>query len=137
MGKHPKFFYDKAEVNMTLDLSTCEYVSNFLTQNPNVTSEVLKTDTYKRIKFTLYVILSIFIAKNLIIISTLFPKVIRIGGSYIEISALILSYVYILDWFPLANRCDISMSCSISIGCNGSSFSLYKFSRLSTNKSYI
>ncbi len=34
MGKHPKFFYDQAGINMTLDLPTCEYVANFLTNNP-------------------------------------------------------------------------------------------------------
>jgi hypothetical protein len=99
MGKHPKFFYDEAGVNMTLDLPTCEYVANFLTNNPTITSEVFKTDTYKRIKWSLYAILSIFIIKNLITITALFPKVLRVGGSYIEISALILSYVYVLDWF--------------------------------------
>jgi hypothetical protein len=111
MGKHPKFFYDKAGVNMTLDLPTCEYVANFLTNNPNVTSEALKTETYKRIKWVLYAILSIFIAKNLIIIFTLFPKVLRIGGSYIEISALVLSYVYILDWFSW--QTDVMFRCPV------------------------
>ncbi len=54
MGKHPKFFYDKAQVNMTLDLSTCENVATFLINNPTVTSEALKTETYKRIKWTLW-----------------------------------------------------------------------------------
>ncbi len=111
MGKHPKFFYDKAEVNMTLDLPTCEYVANFLTNNPNVTSEALKTDTYKRVKWALYAILSVFIAKNLLIIFTLFPKVLRIGGSYIEISALVLSYVYILDWFSW--QIDVMFRCPV------------------------
>lgn len=111
MGKHPKYFYDKANVNMTLDLSTCEYVSNFISNNPNVASEALKTGTYTRIKFTLYAILSIFIAKNIIIISALFPKVLRVGGSYIEISALILSYVYILDWFDWQS--DVVFRCPV------------------------
>ena len=99
LGKHPKYFYDKADVNMTLDLSTCEYVSRFIINNTDVASEALKTESYKRIKLTLYTILSIFIAKNVIMITALFPKVLRIGASYVEISALALSYVYILDWF--------------------------------------
>ena len=111
VGKHPQFFYDQANINMTDDLSTCEYVSNFFSSNPNATSEALKTDSYRRIKWALYVILSIFIAKNVIIICALFPKVFRSGGSYIEISALVLSYVYILDWFSWQN--DVMFRCPV------------------------
>ncbi|CAF1423214.1 unnamed protein product [Adineta steineri] len=100
IGKHPKYFYDIAGVNWTDDLSNCESVSHIIFNNRTLTNEGLQTSLYKRIKVTLYVILSIFIAKNLLIMGALFPKVFRIGGSYIEISALILSYVYVLDWFP-------------------------------------
>ncbi len=110
-GKHPKYFYDKAQVNMTVDLSTCEYVSNFISNNTNLASEALKSVTYKRIKMTLYVILSIFITKNLIFIAALFPRVLRIGGSYVEILALVLSYVYVLDWFDWQS--DTIMRCPI------------------------
>ena len=111
MGKHPKYFYDKANTTMTGDLLTCEYVRNFVFNDSAVRSEALKSETYRRMKFALYVILSVFIAKNAIIMSALFPKVLRIGGSYIEISALILSYVYILDWFDW--QVDIVFRCPV------------------------
>jgi hypothetical protein len=110
-GKHPKYFYDKAGVNMTLDLPTCEYVSNFMINNTNVASEALKTEAYKRIKWALYAMLSTFLVKNAFITVALFPKVLRVGGSYIEISALVLSYVYILDWYPWQS--DIMFRCPI------------------------
>ncbi|CAF1636410.1 unnamed protein product, partial [Rotaria sp. Silwood1] len=51
-------------------------------------------------KFALYGIMSAFILKNVIVIASLFPKVFRTGSSYIEILALILTYVYVLDWYP-------------------------------------
>ena len=95
MGKHPQFFYDKAGVNLTVDLPTCQYVSNFLSNNPNVASEAFKTDTYKSIKFTLYVLLSIFLGKNLITILVLFPKVFRSGEPFyrdLRISSLLCLY---------------------------------------------
>lgn len=111
LGKHPKYFYDKAQITMTVDLSTCEYVSNFISNNPNLASEALKSPTYERIKMVLYIILSIFIIKNLIFIAALFPKVFRVGGSYIEIITLVLSYVYVLDWFDWQN--DTIMRCPI------------------------
>ena len=98
VGKHPKYFYDKADVNWTMDLSTCKYVSNYFANNPDVASEALETNIHRILKWILYVGLSIFIAKNVIIIVTLFPRVFRLSTSYVEISALLLSYVYILDW---------------------------------------
>ena len=110
-GKHPKYFYDKAQINMTVSLSTCEIVSNYISNDPTIASEAFSSETYKRIKIALYVILAIFISKNLIFIVALFPKVFRIGGSYIEMLSLVLSYVYVLDWFSwqsgLIFRCPI------------------------------
>lgn len=99
LGKHPKYFYDKVNVTMTVDLSTCESVTKLLRNDSELRNEVWITEPYKRMRWALYVILSIFIGKNVIIILALFPKVIRIEGYYVEASALILSYVYILDWF--------------------------------------
>ena len=119
MGTHPKFFYDKAQVNLTLDLATCKYVSNFILNNPNVASEGLKTETYRRIKWTLYAILIIFIMNNLISIAALFPKVLRIGGSYVELLALILSYVYILDWTSWQDEVVLRCPLQYQIGATG------------------
>ncbi|UJR17163.1 hypothetical protein I4U23_004059 [Adineta vaga] len=119
MGKHPKYFYDQAQVNLTMDLSTCEFVSNYLINNANVANEGLKSDTYKRLKWTLYAILIMFITKNLITIAALFPKVLRIGGSYVEILALLLSYLYVLDWKDWQN--DVILRCPVQyqIGAMG------------------
>ncbi|CAF1382057.1 unnamed protein product [Adineta ricciae] len=118
-GKHPKYFYDQAQVNLTLELSTCEYVSNYIINNGHVNNEGLKSETYKRIKWTLYIILIIFTIKNLICIAALFPKVLRIGGSYVEMSALVLSYIYILDWKDWQN--DVTLRCPLQyqIGAMG------------------
>jgi hypothetical protein len=98
MIKHPKHFYDAAQVNMTLDLSTCRHVIELNMNNPNLADEILRTSTYSAIKWVLYFILSSYIAKNLIVIWSLFPDLLRLSAYFVEISALLLSYVYILDW---------------------------------------
>ena len=97
-GKHPQYFYELAGLNMTIEIDRCQQVATYLVSQ-NVT-EALKTDDYKRIQLGLYVLLVLFLVKNLIIISALFPKVFRTGAYYIEASALVLAYVYILDWYP-------------------------------------
>ncbi|CAF1104808.1 unnamed protein product [Adineta steineri] len=108
-GKHPQYFYDLAGFNMTLDMGTCEQVANSLVLQ-NVT-EVLKTDTYRRLSVALYMFFSVFIFKNVILIIALFPKVFRIGAYYFEAIALVLSFVYILDWYDwqssVAFRCPV------------------------------
>lgn len=68
MGKHPKYFYDEAQVNMTLDLSTCRYVIEFITNNRKFADEIWKTSAYKGMKWTLYVLLSIYLAKSIVVL---------------------------------------------------------------------
>ncbi|CAF3799594.1 unnamed protein product [Adineta steineri] len=108
-GKHPQYFYALAGYDMTLDTGTCKQVANTLISQ-NI-SEVLKTTAYQRLKTTLYVFFWILIAKNGIQILALFPKVFRVGAYYVEGSALVLSFVYILDWYdwqsPVLFRCPV------------------------------
>ncbi|CAF1041066.1 unnamed protein product [Adineta steineri] len=106
-GKHPQYFYDLAGFNMTLDINTCQQVANSLVaQNVN---EVFKTDAYRRLKVALYIVFWMLIAKNGILVIALFPKVFRVGAYYVEAAALVLSFVYILDWYdwqnPVLFRC--------------------------------
>ncbi|CAF3841205.1 unnamed protein product [Rotaria sp. Silwood1] len=110
-GKHPKYFYDRANTTMTLDLDTCKNVSEYFLNNFNQTDEAFKTNEYTNIKLALYAIMSTFIVKNVIVIASLFPKVFRTGSSYIEILALILTYVYVLDWYPW--QTDILFRCPV------------------------
>ncbi|CAF4102655.1 unnamed protein product, partial [Adineta steineri] len=106
-GKHPQYFYDLAGFNMTLDINTCQQVANSLvSQNVN---EVFKTDAYRRLKVALYIVFWMLIAKNGILVIALFPKIFRVGAYYVEAAALVLSFVYILDWYdwqnPVLFRC--------------------------------
>jgi hypothetical protein len=98
-GTHPQHFYEMVNITMTLDLGTCEQVSRTLSSNPTIYAEALQTSTYQRLKVALYVILWLFIAKNSILILCLFPRLFRTGSYYVEISALVLSFVYAYDWF--------------------------------------
>ncbi|CAF4098910.1 unnamed protein product [Adineta steineri] len=106
-GKHPQYFYDLAGFNMTLDINTCQQVANSLvSQNVN---EVFKTAAYRRLKVALYIVFWMLIAKNGILVIALFPKIFRVGAYYVEAAALVLSFVYILDWYdwqnPVLFRC--------------------------------
>jgi len=108
-GKHPEYFYELVGYNMTVDIGTCEKVSNLLvSQNIN---EALKTDQYQRLKSALYAFFLCVIFKNGIMIIALFPKVFRATSYYLEASALTLSFVYICDWYqwqdPVVFRCPI------------------------------
>jgi hypothetical protein len=98
-GTHPQHFYEMVNINMTLDLSTCEQVARILSSNQTIYAGALQTPTYQRLKVTLYVILWLFIAKNSILVLFLFPKLFRTGAYYLEISALVLSFVYTYDWY--------------------------------------
>ncbi|CAF1688120.1 unnamed protein product, partial [Adineta ricciae] len=91
LGKHPQYFYAKLNVNMTLDSNLCENVSRILIATND--SEALKTTTYKNLKFTL------------------FPRIFRTIDYFLEISAFILTFIYIFDsndWQdPLIFRCPL------------------------------
>ena len=67
----------------------------------------------------LYVLLVLFLAKNLIIIAALFPKFFRSGAYYIEASALVLAYVYILDWYPWQNAVIFRCPVQYQVGAMG------------------
>lgn len=108
-GKHPEYFYNLAGFNMTLDIGTCEQVANSLVSQ-NIT-EVLKTDSYRRLEFALDAFFLVFLIKNGILVIALFPKVFRTGAYYLEATALVLSFVYNLDWYnwqsPIVFRCPV------------------------------
>jgi hypothetical protein len=108
-GKHPEYFYAKVGKNLTLDIGTCAAVSLNLTAAKD--PEVLKPSVYLSTKTGLYVLFFIFIAKNIVLLLTLFPKLFRSPEYYLEIAALVLSFVYIHDWYdwqdPVILRCPI------------------------------
>jgi hypothetical protein len=97
-GRNPKVFYDTASVNFTYDLSTCKLVSNYYVNNTNFMDGAIKSAPDKILKCCLYAVLSTFILAKLTVIGVLYPKSLRTGGAYIEMAALIFSYVYVLDW---------------------------------------
>jgi hypothetical protein len=98
-GTHPQHFYEMVNKTMTLDLGTCEQVARTLSANPTIYAGALQTPSYQRLKVTLYIILWLFIAKNSILVLCLFPKLFRTGAYYLEISALVLSFIYTYDWY--------------------------------------
>lgn len=108
-NRHPEYFYSLVNVNYTEDLTTCEYVSNTLANGTN--TDVLKSELHKRLRWVAFGFLILFIIKNTILIISLFPKLLRIGVYYIEVAVLVLSFVYILDWYswlsPVLLRCPI------------------------------
>ena len=110
-GKHPQYFYDIAGYNFTNDLQVCEQVSTYFVKNPAMANEIFKTGQYKRTRAVLYGILIGIIVKDLIMIAALFPKVFRIGAFYIEVAALVLTYVYVHDWFSWQD--DLIMRCPV------------------------
>ena len=116
-GKHPQYFYGLAGYNMTLDISTCQQVANSLVSQNN--TEVLKTDSYRRLKFALYALFALFIIKNGILIIALFPKVFRAGAYYLEAIALVLSFVYIYDWYDWQSSIVFRCPVQYQIGAMG------------------
>ncbi|CAF1467011.1 unnamed protein product [Adineta ricciae] len=108
-GKHPQYFYSLINVNYTDDLGTCERVSRALV-NANQ-AEALKTDAHRTLRWVAFAFLYVFIVKNLILIASLFPKILRMGANYLEISVLLLSFGYIFDWYdwlgPVIFRCPV------------------------------
>lgn len=110
-GKHPQHFYQLINETMNLDLPQCENVSKYFLNNREQNSEAFKSEQYRKIKFALYGIMSTFIVKNVVVFATLFPKVLTSISVYIEISAVVLSYVYVLDWFDWQN--DVIFRCPI------------------------
>ena len=108
-GRHPQYFYAKTNRNVTNDLNSCEIVSRNLTAANDV--ESLKTNAQKTMKWGLYTFLILCLIKNVIQIIALFPRVFRKINYYLEAFALVLCYVYVLDWYdwqnPVVFRCPI------------------------------
>jgi hypothetical protein len=108
-SKQPEYFYNKTNINYTDDLATCQSVSNAIVSQ-NIT-EGLKTDSYRSLRWAALGLLIVFIVKNAILIISLFPKLLRTGAYFLEISVLVLSFVYILDWYdwlnPVIFRCPV------------------------------
>ncbi len=109
LGKHPQYFYEKVGRNMTLDLDSCANVSRILTAAND--SEALKTTVYKNLKLSLYAFLLLFVIENIILIYALFPRIFRTIDNILEISAFVLTFVYIYDWNdwqdPVIFRCPV------------------------------
>jgi len=108
-NKHPQYFYDLININYTEDLSTCQYVANSLVNSNMI--ETFKPYSHQALRTAAFVHLIIFVIKNCIVIISLFPKIFRLGAHYLEISVLVLSFVYILDWYdwldPVLLRCPV------------------------------
>jgi hypothetical protein len=109
LGKSSQYFFSKVGQNMTLDLDSCASVSRTLTANND--PEALKTTVYKNLKYSLYAFLLVFVVENIILIFALFPRVFRTIDYILEISAFVLTFVYIYDWTdwqdPLIFRCPV------------------------------
>jgi hypothetical protein len=109
MGKHPEYFYAQVGRSMTLDLDSCANVSRTLTAAND--PEALKTTTYKNLTLGLYAFLLLFVVENVILILALFPRIFRTIDYIIEISAFVLTFVYIYDWTdwqnPVIFRCPV------------------------------
>ncbi len=108
-NRDPEYFYSLINVNFSNDLTTCEYVANTLVSENN--TEALKPESHKILRWVAFGFLILFIIKNFILIMSLFPKLFRMGTYYLEISVLVLSFVYILDWYewlsPVLLRCPV------------------------------
>lgn len=96
-SKHPQYYYEKIGFNMTMDMDLCANVSQTLQMNQD--SEALKTSVYKNLKFTIYGFLIFFVVENVILILALFPRIFRTIDYIIEISAFILTFLYVHDWY--------------------------------------
>jgi hypothetical protein len=107
--RDPVYYYSLINVSYTDDLTTCEYVAKTLANGTD--SAVFKSDSYKILRWVAFAFLIVFIIKNIILMISLFPKLLRMGAYYLEISVLVLSFVYILDWYdwlnPVLLRCPV------------------------------
>ena len=94
------------EYGFSIDL--CYNVAVFLRQNH---TDALKTDEHIRIRYTLYVLLYLFIFKNVILVAAACPHILRKKAYYVEGLALILDFVFLYDWYdwqdPFNFRCPI------------------------------
>lgn len=133
LGKHPQYCYDKAGFNMTLDLDLCANVSKALTMTND--SEALKTSVYKKLKYTLYAFLLFFVIENIILILAFFPRIFRTFDYILEISAFVLTFVYIYDWYdwqdPVIFRCSVQYQLG-SMGLLAAWISLLSYVKRST-----
>ncbi|CAF1095351.1 unnamed protein product [Adineta steineri] len=117
---HPQYYYNlynsfentsNQSINWDYGFNSdlCRQVGIYLIQSGN--TQARKTTTQKRYIQTLYVLLTIFLIKNALLILASFPRFIRKTAYYIEGLALILVYLYIRDdssWQTLLSfRCPI------------------------------
>ena len=90
------------------NLTLCHEVAIFITKN---STDAYKTSDHIRIKYVLYVLLYLFIFKNVILVGAAFPHILRKKAYYVEGLALILDFVFLYDWYdwqdPLNFRCPI------------------------------
>ncbi|CAF3896320.1 unnamed protein product, partial [Rotaria sp. Silwood1] len=109
LGNHPQYFFNKLGRTMTLDLDSCETISRNLTTASD--TEALKTTAYKTLQTILYGFLLFFVVENSILIFALFPRIFRTIDYILEISAFVLTFVYVYDWrdwqSPVVFRCPV------------------------------
>ena len=117
LGKHPQYFYEKIDRNITYDLDSCEIVARNLTAANDF--EALKTTTYRNLKYSLYGFLLFFVVENVILIVALFPRMFRTIDYILEISAFVLTFVYILDWRDWQNPVDFRCPIQYQVGSVG------------------
>ena len=107
--RDPVYYFSLVDVNYTDDLAICQSVARTLANGTN--AAVMKSDSYKILRWVAFAFLIVFIIKNVILMISLFPKLLRMGAYYLEVSVLVLSFVYILDWYdwlsPVLLRCPI------------------------------
>lgn len=117
--KDPSYYYllynaSLSDTNETFrwefgfNLTICHQVAEYISIN---NPDAYKTVDHKRIKYVLYVLLYLFIFKNLILVVAAFPHILRKKAYYVEGLALILDFVFLYDWYqwqdPLNFRCPI------------------------------
>jgi hypothetical protein len=116
---HPQYFYDlynksgnasgNIEWDYGLNSELCHNVSLFVSwsNDPQGSRNVL----YDKATLALYVFLLVLIIKDVLLIFAQVPRLFRKLSYYLEISALVLSFLWLYDWYPWQKA--VSMRCPI------------------------
>ncbi len=116
---HPQYFYDlynksgnasgNIEWDYGLNIELCHNVSLFVSWSNNPLGS--RSALYDKSKLALYIFLLVFIIKDFLLICAQFPRLFRKLSYYLEISALVLSFIWAYDWYPWQKT--VSMRCPI------------------------
>lgn len=112
-SKHPFYYYNlfnqssngTLQWDYGLDTSTCKKVAIYLIESKNTDS--YKTSMYQSVVPILYLLLIIFVSKNVCVILFSFPRIFRKMTLYFETLALILCFMNIFDWYPWQKPLDL------------------------------